>query len=128
VSEIGAGMIRWPGLNRAIADVYNSTFIEGDLPPNGLLARAESEVEVGPDTWLTAAEGISANLELEGDTAVLRLPGAALRAGRGAAPLFTNLCEGKAFRLCDLGSAGDAAALRDLAQELLRRGVLRISR
>ena len=128
IGEIGASMIRWPGLNRAMTDVFNSTFLEGDLPPNGLLARAESEVEVGPDTWLTAAEGISANLELESDAAVLRLPGAALRAGKEAVPLFTNLCKGKTFRLRDLGSAVDAAALTDLAQELLRRGVLAVKR
>lgn len=122
VGEISTTMSRWPGLSRAIADIYNSTFIEGDLPANGLLARAD--VRISSDTWLTAADGVSANLELEGDRAILRLPGATLRAEQQAVSLFRNVCEGKRFRLCDLASATDALALTDLAQELLRRGVL----
>jgi hypothetical protein len=128
VGEIGGSIARWPGLSRAIADIYNSTFIEGDLPPNGLLARRDADARVEPDTWLAAAEGISANLELEGDAAVLRLGGAALRAEKRAAPLFKNLSERKPFRLCDFYNAADALALTDLAQELLRRGVLIVSR
>jgi hypothetical protein len=124
VGEISGSMRSWPGLNRAIADVYNSTFIEGDLPPNGLLARGQLDVAVEPDMWLAAAEGVSANLEIEGDAAVLRLAGAALRAEKRAAPLFKSLCEGKPFRLRDVAAHGDAPALTDLAQELVKRGVL----
>jgi len=124
LGEMAAGMSHWPGLGRAIADIYNSTFIEGDLPPNGLLARADADVQVTPDTWLKSGDGISANVELEGDAAVLRLAGAALRAERRAAPLFKSLSEGRPFRLRDLGNAGDALALTDMAEELVKRGVL----
>ena len=124
VSEIGSTMANWPSLGRAIADVYNSTFIEGDLPPNGLLARAGADAMVESGTWLEVAEGIAANVELDGRTAILRLPGAALRADGQAVPLFKNIAEGKSFRLCDLDNSADASALTDLAQELVRRGVL----
>jgi hypothetical protein len=124
VGEISGSMRSWPGLNRAIADVYNGTFIEGDLPPNGLLARGQLDSAVEPDMWLAAAEGVSANLEIEGDAAVLRLAGAALRAEKRAAPLFKRLCEGRPFRLRDVAAQGDAPALTDLAQELVKRGVL----
>lgn len=124
VGEIGSGMLRWPGLSRAVTDIYNSALIEGDQPANGLLARADADTRVAPETWLKAAEGIFANIEMEGDAAVLRLAGSALRAEKRAAPLFKSLSEGKPFRLRDLGSADDALALTDLAQELVRRGVL----
>jgi bifunctional lysine-specific demethylase and histidyl-hydroxylase NO66 len=123
VGEIGAGMGRWPEVGRAIADIYNSTFSEGDLPPNGLLAQRVADFEISPDTWLVAADGVSANLEFDGDTAILRLGGAALRAEKRAAPLFKNISSGQRFRLRDLGSAADAMALADLVQELVRRGV-----
>jgi hypothetical protein len=124
VGEISGSMRSWPGLNRAIADVYNSTFIEGDLPPNGLLAKEQSDIAVTPDMWLAAADGVSANLELENDAAVLRLAGAALRAEKRAAPLFKSVCDGNPFRLRDVAAQADASALTDLAQELVRRRVL----
>lgn len=123
VARISSSMPHWPRLNQAIADIFNSTFIEGDLPPNGYLGRADFHVKLEPDMWLVAAEGVVASLELEGATAILRLAGAALRADKKATPLFRNLCEGKPFRLRDLESAADAS-LADLAEELLKRGVL----
>ena len=42
IAEFGGRLSLWPGLNRAIADTYNSTFIEGDPPANGLLGRSMS--------------------------------------------------------------------------------------
>jgi lysine-specific demethylase/histidyl-hydroxylase NO66 len=124
LAGMGAGIARWPGLNQAMADVFNTTFIEGDLPPNGYLARMDMDIKAGPDAWLALADGVFASLELEANAAVLRLPGAALRAEKQAAPLFRNLCEGKPFRICDLENVPDASALAELAQELLKRGVL----
>ncbi len=127
-AEFGSGMMRSPALDRAIADVFNRTRNEGDFPPNGHLARIASEAGIGPDTMLVATPGLSANVEQEGGVAILRLAGATLRADRQAAPLFRNLCEGKPFRLADLGKADDVEALLDLARELVSRGVLRAAR
>ena len=124
VGEIGGNMISWPALNRAIADIYNSTFLEGDLPPDGLLTRAESNTRIELDTYLATGDGIFANLELDGDAVILRLAGAALRAEKSSMPLFRSVCNRKPFRLRDLGSPPDALALMDLALELIKRGVL----
>jgi hypothetical protein len=124
IAEISHALGQWPGINRAIVDTYNSTFIEGDPPANGLLARSVSEFEVSLETRFTVAEGVSANLELNGDGAHLRLAGAVLRADKRAAVLFKTISSGQSFRLCDLGSSSEASALIDLVQELVRRGVL----
>lgn len=114
-------MIRSPALERAIQDIFNSTMLEGDLPSSALLARLGG-VTVAPDTVLSAVETLSARMEEQGDVVVLRLPGAALRADRVAIPLFQRVCGGGPFRLSDLGA--NAAALIELAEELVRRGVL----
>jgi hypothetical protein len=106
-----------------MADIFNSTFIEGDLPPHGHLARMNSGARVEPATWLAVADGLPASLEWAGDTAILRLPGAVLRADKKAASLFEAVCAAKPFRLCDLAKA-DVMDLADLAQELVTRGVL----
>ena len=124
LARISGSMTNWPGLNQAIADVFNSTFIEGDLPPTGYLARMDLDIRVEPNIWLALAEGVFASLELGQDTAVLRLAGTVLRAERRAAPLFRSVCEGRPFRICDLENPSDASALAELAQELVRRGIL----
>ncbi len=126
IVEISDNMARSTTINRAMADIYNSTLIEGDLPATGLLERENAYAKVEPNSWLSVASGISADVEVVGDTAVLRLPGAALRADARALPFFKSLCkkEREAFRLCDLADQGDSLALIDLAKELVRRGVL----
>lgn len=125
VARISNGIPHWPGLTRAITDVFNSTFLEGDLPPSGNLARRDTAID--SNTWLATTEGIFASVEMTSDGVVLRLPGATLRADKRAEPLFRKLCESAPFRICDLGSAEDANALIDLVQELFSRGVLMIS-
>ena len=124
VARISSGIPHWPGLTRAITDVFNSTFLEGDLPPSGNLARRDTAIDA--NTWLATTEGIFASVEMTGDGVVLRLPGATLRAEKKAEPLFRKLCDSMPFRICDLGSPDDAAALTDLVQELFIRGVLMI--
>jgi Cupin superfamily protein len=123
IARIAGSIVQGPGANRAMADIFNSTFIEGDLPLHGHLARMNSAARVEPATRLAVAEGLHASLEWAGDTAVLRLPGAVLRADKQAAFLFQAVCAAKPFRLCDLAKA-DVMALVDLAQELVTRGVL----
>ena len=127
LARISNGIPHWPGLTRAMTDVFNSTFLEGDLPPSGNLARADSGVAIDSNTWLAATKGIFASLEVTDDGAALRLPGATLRAEKRAEPLFRKLCEATPFRICDLDNADDAAALGDLVQELFSRGILVIS-
>ena len=117
----------WSALSQAMIDVFNSTFLEGDMPPGGNLARADAGIAIGPNTWLAANKGIFASLELTVNAAILRLPGTSLRAERAAEPLFRKLCDCTPFRFGDLDNRADAADLTDLVQELLRRGILTIS-
>jgi len=126
MAQIIDDMARSTVLDRAMADIYNSAFIEGDPPAAGLLEHENASEKVESNSWLSLANGIFADVEVIGDTAVLRLPGAALRADARALPFFRSLCkkERKAFRLCDLVDPGEALELIDLAKELVRRGVL----
>jgi hypothetical protein len=124
LAQMGANIARWPGFQQAMTDIFNVTYAEGDLPANGYLARAERGRTLTADAWLVVADGVFASLELDANSAILRLPGAALRAEKAAAPLFRSLCDGNPFRIRDLQGAADASAFMELAQELLDRGVL----
>ena len=126
IIRISNSISHWPGFAHAMIDIFNSTFLEGDLPPSGNLARADNGIIIGPNTWLAASKGIFASQEVTEDAAVLRLPGATLRAEKAAEPLFRKLCERAPFRLGDLESGADTPDLTGLIRELIRRGILMI--
>ena len=126
-ARISSSIPHWHGFSQAMTDVFNSTFLEGDLPPGDNLARTDIGIAIGPNTWLAANRGIFASLELTVNAAILRLPGTSLRAERAAEPLFRKLCDRTPFRFGDLDNRTDTADLTDLVQELLRRGILTIS-
>lgn len=122
--ELGRGLLGSPGLDRAVQDICNSTFAQGDLPGSGLLARLGDRAGITSQTPLIAVAGLSARVEEQEGAVALRLPGAVLRADRGAVSLFRRVCSGEPFRLAELGNAVEAQALVDLAEELVKRGIL----
>jgi hypothetical protein len=124
LAGFAGGMGQWPGLSGAMREVFNRTFIDGDMPANGQLARLEVDARIAPDAWLVLAAGVAAKLEREGEVPVLRVPGAAYRADPRAASFFSAVCAGKPFRLCDLDDGANITPLTELAQQLLPRGIV----
>lgn len=124
LAAIAGGLAQGPGVNRALAEIVNRTFLDGDLPANGQLARLETGVTLAPDTMLVLAEGVAAQLEREGEVPLLRVPGAAYRADPRAAPFFAAVCAAAPFRLSDLYGAPDLPAVTELARQLVLRGIL----
>ena len=112
---------------RAMEEVLNRNFAEGDMPSHGQLGRIGADVRIAADAWLVLAEGVFAKLEQEGGAAVLRVPGGVFSADPRAADFFAAISSGKPFRLCDLDGGPNIPALIVLAQELMKRGVLRMA-
>jgi hypothetical protein len=125
VARIAGGMGQWPVLNRAMNEILNRTLIEADMPANGQLARIGTDARIEPDGWLVLADGLSAKLEREEGTAVLRVSGAAFSADPRAASFFDAVCTGKPFRPCDLDPGPNVPALIVLARQLMQRGILK---
>lgn len=124
LAGIVASLAQSPGLNRAMIEIFNRNLLDGDMPANGQLAWLETEPKVEPDSWLVLADGVSAQLEREGDVPVLRVPGAAYRADPRAAGFFGAVCAGRPFRLRDLDDGPNLLPMSDLAQRLMTRGIL----
>jgi hypothetical protein len=122
--RIAGGMGQWPGVSRAMGEIFNRTLLEGDMPANGQLARIGSDTTVKPDAWLVLAAGLAAQLEREGNVPVLRVPGAAYRSDPRAAAFFGAVCAGTPFRLCDIDAGANLEPLTELARQFISRGIL----
>ncbi|WP_324658107.1 cupin domain-containing protein [Burkholderia thailandensis] len=111
-------------LRRALAAMSGRLLGNLDPLPNGGFAEVDGLHLIEPKTWLSLAPGTFGHVEVNGDEAILHLPGSALRAAREMAKAFYYLLRARRVRACDLPVSASEADKLTFVRKLVQMGFL----